>query len=69
MEDVTRITELMTGVAEDFEGATEFLCAEGGVECEEDLNHVCGVVFEGPGGGSLGDCTHLDGLYWVTLMD
>lgn len=50
----------MTSTAEDLEGPTELLSAEGGVQCEEDLDHVGGVV-EGLGDGGFGDCTHLAG--------
>ena len=54
----TGVIELVTGVAEDFEGAAKLLGAEGGVECEEDLYYVR-LVFEGCGCRGLGDCTHL----------
>lgn len=61
---LTGVVELVAGVAEDFEGAAELLGAEGGVQCEEDLDHVGGVV-KGLGGGGFGDCTHLGG--WVVV--
>ncbi len=56
----TGVVELMAGTAEDFEGPAELLSAEGGVQGEEDLDHVRGFV-EGLGGGGFGDCTHLAG--------
>lgn len=73
----TGVVELVAGVAENFEGAAELLGAEGGVQREEDLDHVCGVVVERLGGGRFGDCTHfgglaageIDGLMWVDGVD
>ncbi len=70
---LTGVVELVAGVAEDFEGAAEFLGAEGGVQCEEDLDHVRGVVVKGLGGGRLGDCTHLRdlvavGFKWIVVV-
>ena len=56
----TGVIEFVTGVAEDFKGPAEFLGAEGGVQSEEDLDHVRGVV-EVFGRGCFGNGTHLGG--------